>query len=180
MQIESNFVDGRSDQSELLERVLEQRAIIGFEMQFAVRLQNSPILVEKIDVRQTAFRMFVSRPRITEIDVNAIDFMFGKNLVDVCDIKDGKSDIAERFVSHLPRGGVENRGFGFQTDEVDIGSLLGDCGNEIALADSEFQIQFCIGILRKQKTPMPRPFRVQFMQNELKTEQFFIDALFLT
>ena len=131
------MVDVEIEQLELLEGVIEERAIIGLEMKFGAAFEDSTILVEKINVGETALGVLISRPGIAKIYVEAIDLVVGKNFVDVGDVESGESDVGQRKVAALTSGGVKDGGLRLEPDEIDLGMLRGDRRNEIALTDSE-------------------------------------------
>ena len=137
VKVESDVVDVEIEQLELLEGVIEERAIIGLEMKFGAAFEDSTILVEKINVGETALGVLISRPGIAKIYIEAIDLVGGKNFIDVGDVESGESDVGQRKVAALTSGGVKDGGFRLEPDEIDLGKLRGDRRNEIALADPE-------------------------------------------
>ncbi len=135
VKVEGDVVDVETEQLELLEGIIEERAIVGLEMKFGARLEDATVLVEKIYVGETALGVLVSRPRIAKIYIEAIDLVVGKNFIDVGDVEGGKSDVFQLELAALTSGGVKDGGLRLESDEIDLGILSGDRRNKIALAD---------------------------------------------
>ena len=144
VEIKGDVIDGEIEQLKLLERIIEERAVIGFEMQLTVGFDDASILVEEIDIGETALGMLIPRPRIAEIDIDAVDGMLDENLIDVGDIEDGEPDVMKVEVANLTSGGVENGSLRLEAEEIYIGILMSDGGNEIALAGAELDVKFFI------------------------------------
>lgn len=106
--------------------IIEERAVIGFEMQFSAGLDDVAVFVQKIDVGQTALGVFIARPRVAEIYINAIDLIVIENLIDVGDVEGGEPNIFEFEIADFAGGGVKHGRFRFEPDEIYIGVLPGD------------------------------------------------------
>lgn len=126
VEIKSNIIDGEIEQSELLKGIIEERAVIGFEMQFTVGLDDATIFIEEINIGQTAFRVFISWPRVAKINVDAVDLIIGKNIIDIGYVEGGDANIFEIEIADFASGGVKHGRFGFEPDEIYIGILVCD------------------------------------------------------
>ena len=106
VEVEGHIINGEIEQCELFKGIIEERAIIGFEMQFAIGLYDVAIFIQKIDVGEAAFCVFIARPRVAEIDINAVDLIIIENLIDVGNVKRGEPYIFEIEIADFAGGGV--------------------------------------------------------------------------
>ena len=72
-------------------------------MQLSAFLEELTVFLEEADMRETALRMALLRPGITEIDVEAVYLARCKDILDVIDVKDQQANILEFLFRDLLR-----------------------------------------------------------------------------
>ena len=67
---------------ELSQRKFKQRRVVRFKMDFSSGLQDSLVFFQKTVIGQPRFRLLVSRPRVTKVDVKQIRLIRSKQRFD--------------------------------------------------------------------------------------------------
>ena len=199
MEIEGNVIDGEIECGELPEGIIEERAVIGFEMQLTLGLNDPSILIKEIDIGETAFGMLIARPWIAEVNKDPVDLIGGEDQIDIIDIENGEPDVGKVKCIDLTGGGIKDSCLRLEPDEIDIGILGSDLGNEIALAAPEFNEQrtlffgarrrlsftarqrYRVGGWEKKRIPMPFIRIIDpTVEHKIKVKQLLGNALLLT
>ena len=89
VQAEGDIIDAENEEGELFKGIIEERTVIGFEMQFAVRFNDVAIHIQKIDI-------------------NAVDLIIIENLIDIGDVEGGETNIIEIEIAAFASGGVKD------------------------------------------------------------------------
>ena len=108
VQVEGDIIDAEIEEGELFKGIIEERTVIGFEMQFAVRFNDVAIHIQKIDIGETALGVFITGPWVAEIDINAVDLIIIENLIDIGDVEGGETNIIEIEIAAFASGGVKD------------------------------------------------------------------------
>lgn len=83
VQIEAAFVEDPSGLLDLLQREIEQRTVIGFELDHAIRCQETVVPLQKLAGGQTALGMAVLWPWIGEVEVDFLNLARRKIFVNI-------------------------------------------------------------------------------------------------
>ena len=134
MQVVGHVANVKPRQRELLQRKIEQPAIVRLEVNFAVRFENSLVQLQKAHMRQAAFGVTFFRPRVAKIYVKPVDFVLGEKFSDICHVKDNQTDVAQIFFANLTRRRQYASRFDLKPDKIYLRVALGDLRNEVAFA----------------------------------------------
>ena len=85
--------------------------------------------------------MALLRPRIAEVDVEAVDFALAEDVLDVVDVKDKQAHILELFLRDLLGRRIEHILLHLDADVVDVRVELSQLADEIALARAELDMK---------------------------------------
>ena len=93
MQIPCHIVQLQPVRRHLLQRPLKQLGVVRLEMDLPAQPDHRPVLIEERMICQPTLGIFAARPRVTEINVEQVNFADIKELVDVCCVQRNKEHV---------------------------------------------------------------------------------------
>lgn len=110
-------------------------------MNFSGGRENFFVHLKEFNISQPALSVSFLRPRVAEIYIQAVDFLGGENFSDVIYIENRQPDVRQIFLSDFSCGGEDDGWFNFQPKKIYLRIFFSERGNEIALAETEFDVE---------------------------------------
>ena len=94
MQVARDLGEGEAKLRNFFDRPLKQRVVVGLEMNLAVVLEHLAVELQEIAVRQPALGLPLGRPRVTEVDIDAVDLVCIENFGQLVGVDVDEKDVA--------------------------------------------------------------------------------------
>ena len=137
MQVARDLGKGEAKLRNFLDRPLKQRVVVGLEMNLAVVLEHLAVELQEIAVRQPALGLPLGRPRVTEVDIDAVDLACIENFGQLVGVDVDEEDVVQLCLRRALHRDDHRVGHLFDRDEQHVGLRRGRLDGEAALAAAE-------------------------------------------
>ena len=139
MEITGHLMEGPAELGDLLHRPLKELVVVGFEMNFTRRGEDFAVLIEEIMVGQAALGLILLRPRVAEVDIDAVYLAAIEHLAELRRVAVDEVDILQASLTGALHSHHHGIGDFLHSDQQHVGLGGGGVHREATLAAAQLQ-----------------------------------------